>query len=201
MPRLDLAGQRFGRLVAIMPIGKNKSGGILWKCKCDCGNECIAPTKGLKSGHKRSCGCLHLENYPPSPKKHGEFGTKLYAVWSNMIQRCINPNYPRYKNYGGRGIEVCDEWRDYAKFSKWAKENGYDQKLQIDRINNNGNYCPDNCRFVTARDNCYNRRSTVYVEIQGIKMNLKEVEEKYNVPRKTVYERYKRGKRGLELVI
>lgn len=151
----DLTGQKFGRLTAIKPI-ENHGHGIEWLCKCDCGNETVVRCDGLVTGHASSCGCYNRElkrNY-----SHGMSNTKIYRVWCGMKQRCNNPNNLEYHRYGGRGIKICKEWNDdFEKFGKWALSHGYKQGLQIDRINNNGNYEPSNCRFVTPLENMRNR--------------------------------------------
>lgn len=151
----DLTGQRFGKLVVIKPE-RNNGHGIEWICKCDCGNETVVRSDGLVTGHAKSCGCYNKElkrNY-----KHGMYKTNIYKVWCGMKQRCNNPNNHEYNRYGGRGIKICKEWNeDFEKFGKWALSHGYKQGLQIDRINNNGNYEPSNCRFVTALENMHNR--------------------------------------------
>lgn len=151
----DLTGQKFGRLTAIKPI-ENNGHGIEWLCKCDCGNETVVRCDGLVTGHASSCGCYNRElkrNY-----SHGMSNTKIYRVWCGMKQRCNNPNNQEYHRYGGRGIKICKEWNDdFDKFGKWALSHGYKQGLQIDRINNNGDYEPSNCRFVTPLENMHNR--------------------------------------------
>lgn len=172
----DIAGQRFGRLIAIEPVKTRHNGGIGWKCKCDCGNEIIASGTMLRSGRKRSCGCLHMEQLANidrtkiSHKKHG--GTdktgkteRLYSVWKGMKSRCYNKNNDAYKYYGARGITVCDEWKlDYGAFRDWAKRNGYNPDADrglctIDRVDNNGNYEPSNCRFVSMAVQNENKRA------------------------------------------
>ena len=117
MPIKDLTGQRFGKLVAIKACGK-KEKKTVWLCKCDCGNEIEVVGTALSSGNTKSCGCI--------TKKHGMFGTRIYNVWHTMKERCYVPSQSSYKNYGGRGIKVCDEWQEFIPFMKWAYANGYD---------------------------------------------------------------------------
>lgn len=167
----DLVGQRFGRLVAIEPIGRDKQGYVIWRCKCDCGNEKNVSTKCLGRG-TASCGCLARELSTERLTKHGKRYTRLYGVYDGMIDRCNKPNAHEYENYGGRGIKVCDEWMDFDNFYKWAMENGYDEsakhgKCTLDRIDVNGNYEPSNCRFVSMKTQQRNRRNNVLITYNG----------------------------------
>lgn len=161
----DIRGQRFGLLVAIEPTGETSTNGAkIWKCICDCGNVTLLSTNHINT--KKSCGCLRknsIENLKASHPTHGGEGTRLYGVWHHMKQRCENPHNNRYHIYGGRGITVCDEWHDFAKFRDWAIANGYDENAPrgactIDRIDNDKGYDPDNCRWVDMKTQCSNKR-------------------------------------------
>ena len=150
----DLTGQRFGKLVAVRPTNERKHTSVVWECRCDCGNVCLATQNMLSRGYKKSCGCMH--EYVKCKR--------LHCVWTSMLDRCRNPKSREYKNYGARGISVCDEWRHYPNFEKWAFENGYDPdaprgKCTIDRIDVDGDYCPENCRFVDAKTQGRNKRN------------------------------------------
>ena len=166
----DLSGQRFGRLVVLERTG-SKNNRPLWLCKCDCGNEKIVSTSGLKSGDTKSCGCLKQEKTIENNKNkttHGKSKTKLYNVWFDIKRRCYNPKRENYKDYGGRGIKVCDEWKNnFEKFYNWANENGYKEGLSIDRIDVNGDYEPKNCRWVDNYAQANNKTNNFLITYNG----------------------------------
>ena len=155
----NLTGKRFGRLKVIKYYGSNKNGRALWLCQCDCGNTKVVLGNSLLSKLTFSCGCYNKEYSKELHSKHNMSSSKLYKVWGGMKTRCYNKNFIYYCNYGGRGIKVCDEWKnDFSKFYKWAINNGYKEGLTIDRINNDGNYEPNNCRWVTRAEQNRNKR-------------------------------------------
>lgn len=155
--KINIAGKRFGKLLAIKPTQNSKNGDARWECKCDCGNKAVVKYKHLKNGEIKSCGCWKL-----APKKHGMTCEgnmpRIYGIWAGMKQRCGNPNRHNYDNYGGRGITVCDEWLEsFQAFYDWATANGYKEDLTIDRIDNDGDYEPENCQWITLEENTRKR--------------------------------------------
>lgn len=142
----DLTGQRFGRLT-VLEVHDITNRGAHWKCLCDCGNTHIVQSGHLSFGSIKSCGCGHGNH------KHDRSGERLWNIWYGMKYRCENSNHDGYRRYGGRGIEVCNEWQDYEVFREWALINGYVGGLTIDRINNDGNYEPSNCQWLTRIEN------------------------------------------------
>lgn len=162
--RIDLTGQRFGRLTVLHFDHNDGHGCAMWKCICDCGRETIVAAGNLRSGSVKSCGCLKMDLLKSHFCKHGRYKERLYQVWASIKTRCYNTHDPNFKLYGSRGISMCDEWRhDYAAFRDWAMANGYDPdaprgQCTIDRIDNDGNYEPSNCRWVSMAVQAQNKR-------------------------------------------
>lgn len=182
----DLTNQRFGRQVAIKPCGTNKYGNILWLCKCDCGKEHIVPSGKLVQGKSKSCGCLAKDVHIAQLQTHGiTTGGKprTFIIWNDMKARCLNPKSISYKNYGARGITVCQEWLTYENFHNWALNNGYNDQLTLDRIDNEGNYCPENCRWVTMEYNRAHQRRTKFFVIDGEELSFTKWCEKAGISR------------------
>ncbi len=150
----DEIGKRYGKLLVIERYGTAPNGFVTWRCGCDCGNETIVRGSFLRVANTRSCGCLR-----GSKKTHGFSDHPVYEVWLSMKARCYNPKHTQYKYWGGRGIYVCEQWKnDAGAFCEWALSNGWKQGLTIDRIENDGHYEPSNCRFVTKAEQNRNTR-------------------------------------------
>ena len=155
-------GERFGRLTVIEDCGPKNV-----KCVCDCGKTKIAHRKYLRNGDTQSCGCLHRDGMKKLFSTHGETGTRLHRIWKSMRTRATNRNRSQAKDYVLRGITICDEWSDYMKFRDWALANGYKDNLTIDRIDNDGSYSPENCRWITYKEQCRNKRNTRIIVYNG----------------------------------
>ena len=170
----DLTGQRFGKVTVLSRVANNKHGRAVWLCKCDCGNEKEIPAANLKSGRTTSCGC-YSGGLKRKTGTHGMTNTRIFHEWQSMLQRCNNPNNQRYEDYGGRGIKVCDEWIDnFVSFYEWSMDNGYDEILTLDRKDVDGDYSPDNCRWVTNLEQQSNKRNNRVIECNGEKYILNE---------------------------
>lgn len=158
----NLINQRFGRLLVTSDSGRRStSRDVLWQCRCSCGREVVINGKRLLGGTTKSCGCLQRELLSARSTKHGGRNTRLYRIWCAMKTRCTDPNTRDWKNYGARGITVCNEWmNDFATFKDWALSSGYSDDLTIDRIDNDMGYCPQNCRWATRAEQNRNKRAT-----------------------------------------
>ena len=173
----DISGQRFGRLTALYKL-HNHNSRTRWLCLCECGNLKEVDTCHLTGYKIKSCGCLHVEANRKQGKrniKHGKINTRLYRIWRCMKNRCYNKSDEHYKWYGARGIAVCDEWKDdFMSFYDWSMNNGYDDNLTIDRIDVNGNYEPNNCRWANAKQQQRNRRNNKRITYKGVTKSLIE---------------------------
>lgn len=186
----DLIDRRFGSLTVVEQVQSRKSPcgttRKMWRCLCDCGNEVIASTSNLINGNTKSCGCWKAMRLVKHNTRHGGANDRLYGIWKNMKRRCNSPNDSHYKDYGGKGIKVCDEWNDYARFKEWAYANGYDDNAKvgdctIDRIDNNMGYEPSNCRWVDRTIQANNTSRNRYVEFQGKRLTIAEFSRAMNI--------------------
>lgn len=190
----DLTGRKFGKLTVlrrandyVSPKGKKSP---MWLCRCECGViKSVAPSS-LKSGGTKSCGCSRYD----SKIKHGMYGTKLYNIWAGMKQRCNLKSDERYKNYGGRGITYCPEWEEFKGFAEWAYKSGYKEGLSIERINVNGNYCPENCEWIPLVKQARNRRPSLRItDENGNERLVVDIAEEIGIDADVVRARYESG--------
>lgn len=197
---IEKIGKRFGKVVVIKKVIKNdKKYKYYWLCKCDCGNEKEIRNDCLKENKIISCGCytkkIRAKNIIKATFKHGMSETKLYRIWADMKKRCLNKKVDRYKNYGGRGITICNEWLGFESFKDWALSNGYKEGLSIERINVNGNYEPSNCTWINFKEQSRNRTTNIFVIYNNKKICLAELSEITRIDSKVLYMRYNRGDR------
>lgn len=169
----DLTGKRFNHLTVISFYGKEKRK-TLWHCKCDCGNTKIVSSSCLVNNYTKSCGCEAKKMlHQPKWIKHGKSNTRIYKIYIKMVRRCNCKTDKDYCNYGSRGIIVCDEWKnDFMNFYNWSIQNGYNETLTLDRINNDGNYEPNNCRWTTMKEQSNNTRFNRYITYNGVTKTL-----------------------------
>ena len=201
MKTVDISNKKFGKLLAVKRC-TNMSGKTAWECKCDCGNITFVTTSNLTCNRIRSCGCLKIKQLLERSTTHNQRHTVLYSVWRGLRQRCNNPKHASYHNYGGRGITVCEEWdKSFQAFYDWSYANGYstenqkDEKLKltIDRIDNNGNYEPSNCRWVDRKTQTRNMRTTRFITFNGQNKSVSEWCEIYGIKLQTFNTRIRNG--------
>ena len=196
---IDISGNRYGRLLVLERFGKTGDGKATWKCVCACGREVVVSGKDLRSGNTRSCGCLQKETAASRHTIHSISSTRLYKIWMQMKERCYNPNTPQYKDWGGRGITVCDDWLNNVQaFYGWAMNNGYADDLSLDRIDNNKGYSPDNCRWATREDQCNNKRTNRLITYNGKTQTISQWADELGINYYTLQSRITKYKWSIE---
>lgn len=198
---IDITGQKFNHLTVIERVENTSRGQTRWKCLCDCGNTTIVQGGNLKTGEVKSCGCL--SHKPAWNKTHGLSNTRLYWKWNGMKRRCYDEKDSHYKDYGGRGIKICEEWlNDFYAFYCWAMATGGDDKnLTIERIDVNGDYSPENCTWADRKTQSNNRRNCHFFTYNEKTQNLMQWCEELNLNYKLVYERIFRDHWSFEKAI
>lgn len=184
---IDISGKRYNDLTVIERM-KNANGGVVvWKCLCDCGNTTIVRGSNLKNGSVKSCGCRIYKSHNTT---HNMSKTRIYREWASIKSRCYNKNLKSYKDYGGRGIKVCDDWiKSFESFRDWAYKNGYSDELTIERKDLNGDYCPSNCMWIPFNEQQQNRRICYSFEHNGKTQNLTSWCNELGLPYKNIHNR------------
>lgn len=192
--RVDLTGQRFGRLLIIEegPRACDKYRRVRWVCRCDCGKQTVVTAGNLSSGGTKSCGCLKIENTPVMAIRHGRSYSKEWRCWQYLRNRCTNPKCDQYPNYGGRGISFCDRWKSFDLFFEDMGE-APAPKHTLDRIDVNGNYEPGNCRWATVMEQMSNKRNNRRVDIDGVTKHLSEWARHFGIDHRAIRGRLNLG--------
>lgn len=189
-----MIGTEFNGCVVVSRLGTDKWGQATWVCLCSCGKKFTTTGGNVRSGNTKSCGCKKKSLIKEANMTHGDSNTRLYNIWGDMRRRCHSPKNYSFENYGARGISVCVEWKNsYESFKGWSENNGYAVNLSIDRIDNDGNYLPNNCRWVDMKVQGRNKRDNRIVEYQGKSMTMSELIEEVGMPESTVRYRVKKG--------
>ncbi len=195
----DITEKKFGKLTALSFEYRDDKHRHFWKFRCDCGNEIVLRKSSVISGNTSQCRECSLKERKIKAITHGMSKTRLYREWSGMLQRCELATSTSYERYGALGISVCEEWHSFEVFAKWALENGYSDKLTIDRIDSKGNYEPNNCRWVGNLEQANNKCTNVYVEYMGETHTLAEWARIYRMKYHCLYDRWKKGWKTDEL--
>lgn len=204
MRKLDLTGQRFGRLVVLDAHSKHPSSKAHWNCQCDCGNPKVTSTNELRSGGCSSCGCLRKEIVSKRRLKHGKTKSKEYNVWSHIRQKCYNPNNKKFYRYGARGIKVCDRWNSVQDgYQNFLADMGAAPSVDhsIERVNNDSDYCPENCIWATRQIQAMNTSRSLKFEWKGKLMTLPQIAQAEGKRPQQVYQLVKKYKKSIEEAI
>ncbi len=188
----DIAGQKFGNLTAVRFDHRDEhtvGGQHYWLFRCDCGNEIVLRKSAVTSGNTKRCFCCAAQRSAEASTVHGGVGTRLYREWAGIVQRCTNPKDTSWGRYGAKGVTVCNEWRSFPAFRKWAYANGYNDSLTIDRVNPNGNYDPSNCRWASVREQANNKQGTLWIEYSGERLQLSYWADRLGINYHTLYDR------------
>lgn len=187
---IDMVGMKIGRLTAISRAENTKQNKAQWLCKCDCGNTVVVSRRHLKDYSTVSCGCYRSDLAKEQHTTHGMKSTRLYRIWSGMKDRCCNPKSKYWNRYGGRGITVCDEWKNFFEnFMEWSFTNGYTDDLTIDRIDNSKGYYPDNCKWATMKEQENNRGNNHLIEYKGETHTISEWSEITGIDQRLISQR------------
>lgn len=191
----EMIGKKFNMLTVMEQCESRSKGKRYWLCKCDCGNTAVVNTSNLCSGQVKSCGCIANR---PNNTSHGMSKTVIYQRWISMRARCKNEKTNSFKNYGGKGIKVCTEWEEsFEIFMKWSMENGFQEDLTLDRIDPNGNYCPENCRWISIKEQENNRTDNVRYQYKGRELTIPQLSEIYGINKQTLFWRVR--KKGMSI--
>lgn len=196
-------GEKYGLLMVISELpNRTKCGKRQFTCICECGNQIVTVGTALTQGKTKSCGCYKRKRIQESNTKHGMSHTKLNHTYRHIKDRCLNQNCASYENYGGRGIKICDDWKnDFSAFAEWAMLHGYEEGLTIERIDNDGDYEPSNCKWIPKSEQPKNRRTCRYVELDGEKHTISEWARITGINRGTLSDRLKRGWTPYEAIV
>jgi hypothetical protein len=203
MPRkaIDIMGEKFGKLTVLKRDNDRNGNIVYWLCVCGCGKQISTTSYRLRKGKVKSCGCSRYEYIGKANKTHGMSKTRIHKIWCHINERCNTKTHKQYSDYGGRGIKVYDEWsNNFSAFLNWAKENGYKDNLTIDRIDNDGDYRPDNCRWTDKFTQQNNQRRTVRITIGDVTKTLSEWALHTGINKATLSSRYYSGKKGMDLI-
>lgn len=191
--RIDIQGEQFGNITVLENAGVDNGGNSLWKCKCTCGREIIRSYSNIVRSAGVGCKECKNEYLRKTHYKHGDTDTRLHNIWLHMRHRCQSTTDADYKNYGERGIAVCDEWQEYQAFKEWALSNGYADDLTIERVNVDDGYNPSNCKWIPKGEQTNNRRNTKYFTINGTRKTLSDWCKEYGQNGELVRARLKYG--------